>query len=155
MTNTETVELDNSETNESSIAFIIEYKTLKTLFLGDSHPRVIIKSLLELKEKENYGMNFDLVKVSHHGSLHNTTMELLNIISSSKWIISGNGEHGNPDVDTIKLILKSNKEIQKQLYFNYYHNWLDSLYDESLMAEYMYEVIVPEIGESTSIELEE
>lgn len=154
MDSIKTVDLDTSETNESSIAFIIEYKTHKALFLGDSNPTVIITSLLELKEKENYEMNFDLVKVSHHGSLHNTTVELLNIISSSRWIISGNGEHGNPDIDTIKLILKSNKEIQKQLYFNYSHDWLGSLYDEFLMSEYMFEVIVPKTGESISIVLE-
>ncbi|NSB23050.1 beta-lactamase superfamily II metal-dependent hydrolase [Clostridium beijerinckii] len=108
---TKPVELDTSETNESSIAFIIEYKTHKVLFLGDSNPKIITTSLLELKEKENYDMNFDLVKISHHGSPHNTNMELLDVISSSRWVVSGNGEHGNPNIDVIKLILNSNREI--------------------------------------------
>lgn len=151
---TKPVELDTSETNESSIAFIIEYKTHKVLFLGDSNPKIITTSLLELKEKENYDMNFDLVKISHHGSPHNTNMELLDVISSSRWVVSGNGEHGNPNIDVIKLILNSNREIKKKLYFNYHSDWIDLLNNEFLMSEYRYEVITPQIGESISIVLE-
>ncbi len=149
------IDIDSSETNESSIAFILEYKNNKLLFLGDSNPMVIESSLLELVNKENYDMHFDIVKVSHHGSLRNTTEELLNIISSSKWIISGNGEHGNPDIDTIKLILRKNKGIMKQLYFNYSPEWLSILNVESLKSEYKYEIIAPVNGDSLSIELGE
>ncbi len=148
-------DIDSSETNESSIAFILEYKNNKMLFLGDSNPVVIESSLQELIKKENYKMHFDIVKVAHHGSLRNTTEELLNIISSPKWIISGNGEHGNPDIDTIKLILRKNKGIMKQIYFNYCPEWLSILNVESLKSEYKYEIIVPINGDSLSIELGE
>lgn len=136
------VDEDNSVTNESSIAFIIEYKKQKLLFLGDANPSIIIKSLLELKETFDYDLIFDLVKLAHHGSLKNTTVDLLNNIEATRWVVSGNGGHGNPDPDTIKRIIKQKSENSKKIYFNYLHEWLQEFEDKDLKQTYNYEIIV-------------
>ncbi len=65
----------------------------------------------------------DYVKVSHHGSINNTSCELLDLIDCDNYIISTNGyRHKHPDRETVARIIHhkgrdySNKRI---LYFNY------------------------------------
>lgn len=69
-------EKDNSVTNGSSLAFIVEYKDKKLLFLGDSHEDIIFERLVKLKDKD-YDLKFDLMKVSHHGSNKNISNRLI------------------------------------------------------------------------------
>ncbi|WP_435308757.1 MBL fold metallo-hydrolase [Sebaldella termitidis] len=133
-------EVDKRIENESSIAIIIEYKEKKMLFLGDSNPEVIEKSLKSMKLM-GYETNFDLVKLSHHGSLSSNTHSLINLIDSKNWIFSGNGENDNPDIDLIKMILKLKKEYFKNFIFNYKLNFLDSLTSDISMKEYNYNII--------------
>jgi len=65
---------DSSKHNGSSIAFILEAKDKKLLFLGDCLHGTIVKSLNKLNIKS---LEVDLVKVSHHGSKNNTSNKLL------------------------------------------------------------------------------
>jgi beta-lactamase superfamily II metal-dependent hydrolase len=104
---------DNSETNGSSIAFALEYGGKSLLFLGDSHPSVILQNI------GGESVYFDLVKVSHHGSLGNTGPHLLKRIDSPKWLFSTNGsKHGHPEKETIAWIVSREGDTRK-LYFNY------------------------------------
>lgn len=80
---------DASVTNGSSMAFVLEVKDKRILFLADSHPNLIIKEL-----KNIYGEGliwFDAIKISHHGSKGNTSPDLLEIIDSDNFFISTNG----------------------------------------------------------------
>jgi hypothetical protein len=43
---------DKTPTNGSSIAFILKIKEKKLLFLADSHPGLILKSLLEYQPED-------------------------------------------------------------------------------------------------------
>ena len=80
---------DKTATNGSSIAFILTIQNKRLLFLADSHPNLIVKSLQEFqKGKKIY---FDLIKISHHGSFNNINQELLDKIDSDKYLISTNG----------------------------------------------------------------
>jgi beta-lactamase superfamily II metal-dependent hydrolase len=94
--------------NSSSIAFILRTFDCKVLFLADSNPKVVLEAL-EAKEysKENK-LQVDLVKVSHHGSINNTSCDLLDIIDCDRYFISTNGGSGtdqHPDRETIARIL--------------------------------------------------
>ena len=136
-------EKDSSATNGSSIAFIIEYKSCKLLFLGDAHEDIIYEQLLLLKNK-NYEMNFNLVKISHHGSNKNISLRLLNMISSDKFMISTDGSsHEHPDIETVAKIISSNRTTHRELIFNYR---IDSIFDkfESLQKSYNFSLIVKE-----------
>ncbi|GLI54733.1 hypothetical protein PM10SUCC1_02480 [Propionigenium maris DSM 9537] len=133
--------IDRREANESSIAVIIEYKNKKSLFLGDANPNIITKSLTKLKEKENYNLFFDVIKMSHHGSLTSTTPELLSLVDGENWIFSGNGYKNKPGIDLIKLILLEKKQYFKRLVFNHEIEWLRNFENESLKKEYNYEIL--------------
>jgi beta-lactamase superfamily II metal-dependent hydrolase len=109
---------DKTPTNGSSIAFILKIKEKKILFLADSHPGLILKSLLEYQPEDV--INFDCIKVSHHGSFNNVSLELLEKIDSEVYIFSTNGiRHNHPDKETIAHIVGRKSEFERKLFFNY------------------------------------
>jgi len=111
-------EEDTSLSNESSIAFIIEAEEKKMLFLGDAHNNIIIKSLRELGYSEDFKLDVEFFKISHHASKYNTSLELLNMIDAKKYLISSNGvKKGAVSKKTISRIMKSSKD--GVVFFNY------------------------------------
>jgi beta-lactamase superfamily II metal-dependent hydrolase len=109
---------DDTPTNGSSIAFILQVQNKKMLFLADAHPGLIVHSLNQY-QKEG-AIIFDLIKVSHHGSFGNINRELLNKIDSESYLISTNGQkHGHPDKETIAHIITRKADFHRKLYFNY------------------------------------
>lgn len=112
-------EEDNDPFNGSSISFILIYEDKKYLFLGDSHPSDIVTALdrLGYNTKDNK-LKVELFKLSHHGSQKNTSTELLDLIDTSNYIVSTNGDlHNHPDKATIARIVESSPSAR--IYFNY------------------------------------
>jgi len=59
------------------------------------------------------------VKISHHGSQHNTSSETLSLLDSPCYVISTDGsKHGLPNKRTIARILKV---TNGKIVFNYSH----------------------------------
>lgn len=140
---------DVSANNGSSIAILLEYNKRKLLFLGDAHPDIIYDKLTEIGED-----NFDLVKVAHHGSLKNTTKELAEILSSTKYLFSTNGvKHLHPDAQTIIKLLASNSKSKKRIYFNYKTETSSLFESEELQDKYNYEIVDGNGEEPLVIEL--
>lgn len=89
-------------------------------------------------------MWFDVVKVSHHGSKHNTSVSLLKLINSKKYLFSTNGKGKNfshPDIETIYRIITTDNTLDKELIFNYKPFMiLNKFNDASLMEEFSYSI---------------
>ncbi|GKZ02646.1 MBL fold hydrolase [Paraclostridium bifermentans] len=114
---------DKTLINRSSIAFIVEFENQKFLFLGDSSPKDYDEMLKGLYHDNNEDkIDFELVKISHHGSKFNTSSTMFDYIKSRRYLISTNGNlHRHPDLETIyKIIFKQNNH--KDIYFNYKSN---------------------------------
>ncbi|HCH0924546.1 TPA: hypothetical protein NKP22_000089 [Vibrio parahaemolyticus] len=104
---------DSSVTNKSSIAFILEYRGKRSIFLGDSHPSDIVAAI---KAKRLNDMSFDVVKLSHHASHKNTSKELLELLGKTEYIICADkSHHGHPDNKTISRILEFNSNAKFHL----------------------------------------
>ena len=111
-------EKDRSVTNGSSIAFLLTFNKKNFLFLGDSHPDVILASLTELGYDKLNPIEVELLKISHHGSCKNTSKELLEVIETNNYVISTSSEsHNHPDKRTLSRII--NKNPNATIYFNY------------------------------------
>ena len=113
----------NELANAASIAFILRCDGLSILMLGDGYPHNVEAYLRNVKGySEENPLEVDFVKVSHHGSMYNTSNELLDIIKCNHFIIPTNGEtHHHPDRTAIAHILchpKRNREEKVHLYFN-------------------------------------
>lgn len=106
--------------NRSSIALIVKFGEKQMLFLGDANPIDYERRLKEFNtNNKKEKTKFDLVKISHHGSVNNTTEKLFDLVTSPRYLIATNGwQHGHPDIETIETIIKNQKE-HKTLFFNY------------------------------------
>ncbi|WP_201008725.1 MBL fold metallo-hydrolase [Paenibacillus glycanilyticus] len=140
-------EPDTAEINGSSIAFILEFEGKRLLFLGDSHSDVVehnLRKLLKQTNNDEEKLWFDLVKVSHHGSKFNTSVDLLNLIASNKYVFSTNGRGKNfshPDIETIYRIVSTDKTKNKELIFNYKPiRILNKFNQPELLNEYSYSI---------------
>lgn len=117
---------DTSKPNKASIAFVVEYKKFRGLFLGDAHANDIIEGI-KFKGYEN--LNFDVTKLSHHGSEKNTNSELLNIIGKTEYIICADkSKHNHPNAQTIARILSY--DSTPKLHFSTKKNKLSKLINQ-------------------------
>lgn len=124
---------DESIHNGSSIAFIFEYSGKRLLFLGDAHNNVITDSIKALGYSEDNPLLLDYVKLSHHGSKHNTSPEFLKLISCQNFIISTNGnKHGLPNKLTLARII--DQFPSASLLFNY-PELMDSIFTSTERSE--------------------
>lgn len=108
---------DTSIHNGSSLAFIFEFEGKRILFLGDAHNNIILSELRKII-KDGQSNKFELVKLSHHGSEHNTSPDFLDLIDCKEFIISSDtSRHGLPDKRTLARIF--NKIPDATIHFNY------------------------------------
>lgn len=144
---------DTSVTNGSSISFVIEKDNKKLLFLADSHPSLILESLKMHYSDEEFPMEFDIIKLSHHGSITNTSKELLEVIDSKNYIISSDGsKFGHPDIETIARIINRKSAFTRNLHFNYPPKFVHEINDANLKEKYLFEIYVAK--EKSPIEIE-
>lgn len=147
-------DVDKSVTNGSSIAFILEIENKKMLFLGDSHSDIVVEQLEKMDKDQNGRINFDLVKISHHGSSKNTNTKLLELISSSKYVVSTDGsKHGHPDLSTLAKIVHQSKDKEISIYCNY--QTVNSQLIEQICErpEYNCKVVYPDNGSFHKIDI--
>lgn len=109
---------DNAPANGSSIAFILEIEDKKVLFLADAYASTIVTALAELGYTKENKLIVDYVKVSHHGSHFNTSVEMLELIECRSFLISTDGtRHAHPHKRTLARILSAHSD--NIIYFNY------------------------------------
>lgn len=108
---------DTSQTNMSSLCFLIEYGDKRILCLGDCYPSTVISWLDTSKIQK---LKVDAVKISHHGSKGSTSMELLDRLDCPIYMISTNGKsHGHPNLETLARIAEANKSKATRIIINY------------------------------------
>lgn len=110
---------DTSAANGSSIALMLTAGLARVLLLGDAWAEDI---LAELKQRhpDAQRLMFNAIKIAHHGSVHNTSPELLALVDSPCYLISTNGlGHGHPDFEVLAAIVDRPATYERKLYFNY------------------------------------
>jgi beta-lactamase superfamily II metal-dependent hydrolase len=109
---------DNSVANGSSIGFVLEFGGLTCLFTGDATPPVLTDGLRRLAtERGVSAVQFDLVKLAHHGSDANIDPELAALMPSPRYLVSTNGaRYRHPNAKAINLLIS---KFKPELYFNY------------------------------------
>lgn len=136
-----TFEPDKSAANASSIAFIAEDDDGgRVLFAGDASAEVLVASLRRLAGRGRYPI--DLCKVPHHGSRHNTSSELLDLLDCSHWLISTSGaRYGHPGREAMARILC--RPEPATVWFNYHSPTTEEYADPELGDRYGFTAIHP------------
>ncbi len=139
--------------NRISISFIMEIKNKKILFLADSHPDEIAKSLKKLGYNVRNRLYVDYIKLSHHASKGNTSNELLDLIKCNNFIISTDGANKDkfPHKETFARILRHplrNIDEKIKFIFNYDTPSLLNIFSNDDYGKYNFECIYPERGKN-------
>lgn len=125
---------DDSATNKSSLSFLIEANDKRLLHLSDCDAGSVIAWLEELGQDR---IDVDAVKISHHGSKNNTSLELLNRIVCSKYLISTNGNsHGHPNLEVLARIAVVNKDSGAEIFMNYEVDHIPDWFTNELKESY-------------------
>jgi hypothetical protein len=110
---------DQSIANGTSIAFLAEFDEKSCLFLADAHSDVICNSILRLIPPGQKRLKVDAVKMSHHGSKHNISEDLMKLLDAKHFLVSTDGSiHGHPDKPAIEAVIQWSAR-RPTLWFNY------------------------------------
>lgn len=123
---------DCNISNCSSIAFIFEYKDYRLLFLGDSAPSQIVNALNQLGYSRTNKLKLSFCKLSHHGSNHNTSDQLLELIDCNDFIISSDWNSERPGKQCLSRVA-INIKGDKMFYCNYPHK---NVFTEKELSQY-------------------
>lgn len=99
---------DKSYTNTSSIMVLAEAEGKRILLAGDGRGDHLIDGLKKTNLLNSKGeLYVDILKLPHHGSINNVSKEFFDRIIARTYIISANGKHGHPSLDTLKYLVES------------------------------------------------
>ena len=107
--------LDDSDTNYSSIAFMLECNGHKIAMLGDAFASTIEDTIVKKYSDDEKPIAREAIKVSHHGSNGNNSKTLCNLISSHRYFIPGGKGTEYPTWGTFGRIVESNKDEYPKL----------------------------------------
>lgn len=133
-----------SPANEASIAFVWEHDGHKILFMGDANPQQIAEKLRDVYKDQPKPILFEAIKVSHHGSAHSTSKELMSVADSEHYFVTG-GANARPSYQALARIVMaplckgiSHREIR----YNRGNDVLKTLDNqESLKRKYHYSIL--------------
>jgi hypothetical protein len=146
---------DSSAANGSSIAFLAEFEDRRCLFAGDAHPPVLEASVRRLLNSDGGArLQLDVFKVPHHGSSHNLSPELLDMVACDQYLISTSGRYfSHPARETIARIIDRGGD-NPTLCFNYRSHANEIWDDFGLKGEHGYQTRYPNgQGQALLIEL--
>lgn len=110
---------DGSKPNGSSVALLAEYAGRRVLLTGDAYAPVVLAALARVPGHRGGRLPLDAVKLSHHGSGGNTSIDLVRALDCRNWLVSTNGKRfQHPDSEAIaRVIVGAGPETC--LHFNY------------------------------------
>ncbi|ABD87352.1 hypothetical protein [Rhodopseudomonas palustris] len=98
--------VDQSVPNLSSIVVLAELQNKRILLTGDARGDKIIEGMeLVGLLKKGGKLHLEILKVPHHGSDNNMETGFFKRVTADHYVFSGDGEHGNPERNTLQMLL--------------------------------------------------
>lgn len=102
--------LNRTVPNLSSIVVLAEARSesgdrvCRTLLTGDAGGDLVWDAIRRAGLAEDDRCHVDLLKIQHHGSKHSVDQKFFERVTADRYVISGNGKHGNPHRDTLRWL---------------------------------------------------
>lgn len=145
-----TFSADPGAPNGSSIAVLAEHDGKRALLSGDAHVDRLIASIKTFKSGARR-LKLDAFKVAHHGSEHNLSRELVELIDCPRYLISTNGSYfKHPTAAAVARVIKFGGK-KRTLFFNYKTEFTQVWDSQSWKQKYGYEVVFPDTRENGSL----
>ncbi len=106
--------LDDSFSNLASIVALIQVEGHTVLLTGDARGDDIIRNARAAGVLgTNDQLPLDLLKLPHHGSDRNVDVDFFETFPADHYVISGDGSHGNPEVETFRMLFAARGDDAK------------------------------------------
>ncbi len=94
--------------NLASLMLLVEENGKSLLLTGDGHWQDILKGLEFQCKLDNAGqIHLNVLKVQHHGAENNINEEFVSKVTADHYVFCGNGEHENPDLKVLNVVIDS------------------------------------------------
>lgn len=141
---------DKAEANGSSIAFLAEYGNKRVLFGADAHPTRLMRSIDKLVGPGKK-LTLDVCKLSHHGSDHNTSPDLLARLVCKRFLVSTSGaKFKHPHRAAMARVIRLGSP-GKELIFNYRSDYTNVWEDAALQMFEKYQAVYPTSGDGIRV----
>jgi len=100
-----------TEENTASIALLWEGNKKRILLMGDAEPKIVCDNI-------EHPIDVELVKVSHHGSKHSTSVGMIDKVKSCHYFFTGGNLSDKPSLEALLKIVNRGDGLMRTLYFN-------------------------------------
>ena len=132
-----------TDENEASIALMWLSDNKKVLLMGDAEPGDVAERIKDIFGEEK--QDVEVLKVSHHGSKHSTSIELLKLIDSEHYFITGGNRSDKPSLEAIMKIVNRGDDRTRTLHINQRNNnivmALNSKEARSIREQYHFKIV--------------
>lgn len=123
--------LDRSAYNLSSIVVLAELDGKRMLLTGDARGNHVLAGLEARNLLQPGGkMKVDVLKLPHHGSIRNVDRDFFERVEADHYVVSANGEHHNPDLDTLRLLTEVRGDAGYTVYLTNRVPWAVEFFEE-------------------------
>jgi hypothetical protein len=126
-------EPDRAVANGSTIGLLAEFDGKRALLTGDAFPEVLTPSIGRLLARsEADRLAVDAFKLPHHGSMHNVSADLVDVVAADRFLFSSNGNiFGHPDPEAVARVV-THSGGRPELCFNY-RTEINEVWDDSTL----------------------
>lgn len=134
---------DRARPNGTSIALLADYDGHRVLLGADAYASVLVDAIARLPGKGAEPLVLDALKMSHHGSRSNTSLELVKAVKCANWLVSTNGKQfKHPNGEAVaRAILGSGRGVR--LHFNYRTGFNEMWARKAWQTEHSYQALYP------------
>jgi beta-lactamase superfamily II metal-dependent hydrolase len=111
--------LDKAVLNLASIVLVVTRGRQRMLLTGDARGDHILRGLQDAGVLTGATAHFDVLKIPHHGSDRNVTVDFFRRLPADHYIVSGNGKHGNPESETLRMLAEARGAAPYTVHFTY------------------------------------
>jgi hypothetical protein len=136
--------LDDSVFNLSSIVVLAKAGRKTMLLTGDARGDDILDGLAAAGKLKSGLCRVTLMKLPHHGSDRNVDLEFFRKVTADHYVVSGNGKHGNPELDTLRMLSEARPDDRFTLHLTNREARLESFFEQETGRGRRYRVVFRE-----------
>lgn len=141
---------DPTQANGSSIAVIAEFGGKRALLAADAHTDRLSASIKTFK-KTAKKLKLDAFKVAHHGSEHNVSRALLELVDCPRYLVSTNGSYFKHPTPSAMARLVKFAGQGATFCFNYRSKFTTVWDDATWKAKYGYQTVYPPAAQNGTL----
>ena len=107
----------SSDPNLISLALLFEADGQRLLLPSDQTGDNLLRALDQASLLDEKGLHLDLLKLPHHGSSRDLSPEFFRLLTADHYLITGDGRHGMPHIETLEMLMAARGDAPFSLYF--------------------------------------